>query len=117
MDKVEVTDADREAAARIAVLTEMRELILAGRADHHAEPFAHHRQAAMIEGARIMQREAVADVLEWYPGGSIDRPGYAAAKALVASLQSLSPEAIIRQSSALDALAEGDAVLLDYIAP
>lgn len=42
---VEVTQADREAAAAIAVLPEMRELILSGRADHHAEPFARHRHA------------------------------------------------------------------------
>jgi len=43
---IEVTQADREAAASVAVLVEMRELILAGRADHHAEPWAAHRIAA-----------------------------------------------------------------------
>ena len=43
---VEVTQEDREAAASIAVLVEMRELIREGRADHHAEPFARHRIAA-----------------------------------------------------------------------
>ena len=53
---VEVTDADREAAAAIAVLSEMRELILSGRADHHAEPFARHRLA---------EREAV---VKWLRG-------------------------------------------------
>lgn len=42
---LEITDADREAAASVAVLSEMRELILSGRADHHAEPFARHRLA------------------------------------------------------------------------
>lgn len=42
----EVTDADRQAAASVAVLVEMRELILAGRADHHAEPWTRHREAA-----------------------------------------------------------------------
>lgn len=41
-----ITDADREAAASITALVEMRELIRAGRADHHAEPFARHRIAA-----------------------------------------------------------------------
>jgi hypothetical protein len=41
-----ITQADREAAAAAAVLVEMRDLILAGRADHHAEPFARHRIAA-----------------------------------------------------------------------
>lgn len=54
---VEVTQADREAAASVAVLVEMRELIRSGRADHHAEPFARHRVAAA-------QAERVA-VLEW----------------------------------------------------
>ena len=44
---VEVTQEDREAAASIAVLVEMRELIREGRADHHAEPFARHRIAAL----------------------------------------------------------------------
>ena len=43
---VEINQADREAAASIAVLVEMRELIREGRADHHAEPFARHRIAA-----------------------------------------------------------------------
>lgn len=42
-----ITDADREAAASITALVEMRELIRAGRADHHAEPFARHRLAAV----------------------------------------------------------------------
>lgn len=41
---IEVTQADREAAASVAVLTEMRDLILAGKADHHAEPWAEHRE-------------------------------------------------------------------------
>lgn len=49
--QVEVTQADRGAAASVAVLVEMRELILAGRADHHAEPFARHRLA---ERAKIV---------------------------------------------------------------
>ena len=50
---VEVTQADRKAAASVAVLVEMRELILAGRADHHAEPFARHRIAALEEAAKV----------------------------------------------------------------
>ena len=54
---VEVTDADREAAASVAVLAEMRELILSGRADHHAEPWARRRMAAY--------QAAIADVVEW----------------------------------------------------
>ena len=50
-----VTDEDRKAAAAIAVLPEMRELILAGRADHHAEPFAAHRIAALEEAAGVAE--------------------------------------------------------------
>ncbi len=50
---VEVTQADRKAAASVAVLAEMRELILAGRADHHAEPWAAHRIAALEEAAKV----------------------------------------------------------------
>jgi len=41
-----VTQADRDAAAPMAVLAEMRELIRTGKADHYAEPFASHREAA-----------------------------------------------------------------------
>ena len=58
---IEVTQADREAAASIAVLPEMRELILSGRADHHAEPFARHRLAereAVVKWLRRMQGNA-----------------------------------------------------------
>lgn len=50
-----ITDADRAAAASVAVLTEMRELILAGRADHHAEIFARHREAALEDAARAFK--------------------------------------------------------------
>lgn len=48
-----ITDADRKVAASTAVLPEMRELILAGRADHHAEPFARHRQEALEQALKI----------------------------------------------------------------
>ncbi len=58
---VEVRQADREAAASIAVLVEMRELIREGRADHHAEPFARHRIAA--ENAALERAAKVADEL------------------------------------------------------
>jgi hypothetical protein len=51
-----VTDEDRKAASSVAVLVEMREFILAGKADHHAEPFAAHRQAAYAAG---LERAAV----------------------------------------------------------
>ena len=54
---VEVTQEDREAAASGAVLVEMRELILSGRADHHAEPWARRRMAGY--------QAAIADVVEW----------------------------------------------------
>lgn len=53
MGSVTVIQADREAAASVAVLAEMRELILAGRADHHAEPFARHRVAAIEVAALV----------------------------------------------------------------
>lgn len=56
---VQITDADREVAASYAVLSEMREMIRAGRVDHHAEAAAKHRHAAMIEGARLMQEAAL----------------------------------------------------------
>ena len=56
---VEVRQADREAAASVAVLVEMRELILAGRADHHAEPWAAHRIAA--ENAVLERAAKVAE--------------------------------------------------------
>ncbi len=49
----DVTQADREAAASVAVLLEMRELIRAGKADYHAEPFARHRE---VERAAIEER-------------------------------------------------------------
>ena len=58
---VEINQADREAAASIAVLVEMRELIREGRADHHAEPFARHRIAA--ENAALERAAKVADEL------------------------------------------------------
>lgn len=52
---IKVTQADREAAASGAVLSEMRDLIRAGRADHHAEPWAKHRQQAVAaEVAQIV---------------------------------------------------------------
>lgn len=46
---MQVEQIDRDAAAKVAVLAEMRELILAGKADHHAEPFARHRHQARAE--------------------------------------------------------------------
>lgn len=49
-EALSVTQADREAAASIAVLVEMRDLIRAGKADHHAEPFARHRIAHTTPG-------------------------------------------------------------------
>lgn len=56
-ERVEVTQADRIAAAPMAVLAEMRDLILAGKADHYAKPFARHREqalrAALEEAARL----------------------------------------------------------------
>lgn len=51
----EITQADREAAAKCAVLVEMRDMIRAGRADHHAEPWKAHRlteRAAIVAWLR-----------------------------------------------------------------
>lgn len=53
----EITQADRDAAAKAAVLVEFREMIRAGRADHHAEPWAAHREQA--------ERETVARIVAW----------------------------------------------------
>lgn len=68
----EVEQVDREAAASVAVLPEMRDLILAGRADHHAEPFAAHRLAERARivawlrdhGYRLVERHEIADAIE-----------------------------------------------------
>ena len=49
MTEPTITQADREAAASAAVLVEMRELILAGKADHHAKPWAKHREDALAQ--------------------------------------------------------------------
>lgn len=67
-DEVKVTQIDREAAASVAVLVEMRELILSGRADHHAEPFARHRHQA--ERETLGRMEPVAWMYE-YRGGVV----------------------------------------------
>lgn len=64
-DELEITDGDREAAASVAVLAEMRELILSGRADHHAEPWARRRMAGY--------QAAIADVVEWLLKGDPGR--------------------------------------------
>lgn len=53
---IEITQEDREAAAKAAVLVEMRELILNGRADHHAEPWAKHRLAERDRIVRYLGR-------------------------------------------------------------
>lgn len=58
---IKVTQADRKAAASVAVLAEMRELILAGRADHHAEPWAMHRLAGVKVGLGAAARALEAD--------------------------------------------------------
>ena len=60
-----VTQEDREDAAKVAVLVEMRELILAGKADHHAEPWAAHRITADLAGYERGQRETVARIVAW----------------------------------------------------
>lgn len=70
MTEPTVTQADREAAAAIAVLVEMRELILAGRVDHHAEAFARHREqahaAGLAEGVALGIEAALRDIAAIY---------------------------------------------------
>ena len=60
-----VTQDDREAAAKVAVLVEMRELILAGKADYHAEPWAAHRITADLAGYERGQRETAERIVAW----------------------------------------------------
>ena len=93
---VEVTDEDRKAAASVAVLAEMRELILSGRADHHAEPWAEYRIAAeqrgKLEGARLAIEAAAKDAEEWFPADTASR--YPAI-GVVGSIRALSPAKIV----------------------
>lgn len=56
-----VTEADRKAAASVAVLVEMRELILSGKADHHAEPFSRHREQAVREALEHLRSEEMVE--------------------------------------------------------
>ena len=65
MTETPITQADRIAAAAIAVLPEMRDLILAGKADHHAAPFARHVAAERAEIALIIgERNRLIDRIE-----------------------------------------------------
>ena len=73
----EVKDIDREAAASVDVLVEMRKLIRDGRADYHARAFAAHREAAekaerdrIVAWLRAMQEGRTSD----------NHPGYFALK-------------------------------------
>ena len=60
---VAVEQVDRDAAAQSAVLVEMRDLIRAGRADDHAEPWAAHRLLGIEQGRAEMRDEALAHVV------------------------------------------------------
>jgi hypothetical protein len=53
----------------------------------------------MEYGARLMQEAAIADFMTWYPGASIEKPEYAAAKALRASLEAIDPATIVKDAS------------------
>jgi hypothetical protein len=66
MTEPQITQADRIAAAAITVLPEMRDLILAGKADHHAEPFARHVAAERAEIARLTAELAKANSPTWF---------------------------------------------------
>lgn len=89
---IEVTQEDREAAASGAVLVEMRELILSGRADHHAEPWALHRQRGKLEGARLALEAAAKDAEEWFP---FDTSKLYPSFGVVASIRALDPAKIV----------------------
>lgn len=86
---VEVTDEDRQAAASVAVLAEMRELILSGRADHHAEPWAIHRRRGKLEGARL----AIEAAAEWLENA----PPHLSMQEYANSIRALSPAKIVRE--------------------
>lgn len=60
-----VTDDDRRAAASVAVLVEMRDLIRSGRMDHHAEPWMEHRlteRAAIVAWLRETWRTDMGEI-------------------------------------------------------
>lgn len=72
----DITPADRELAASYAVLPEMRDLIRAGKAEHHAEPAAAHREAheapllariAELEAEDALLRDALQTMLNSVP--------------------------------------------------
>lgn len=94
---VEVTDEDRQAAASATVLVEMRELILSGRADLHAEPWAKHRQRGKLEGARLAIEAAAsrADLII-ATGRTEFALGYdAGAETAASAIRALSPAKIV----------------------
>lgn len=75
-----VKDIDREAAASVAVLVEMRKLIRDGRADYHARAFARHREAAakaerdrIVAWLRAMQEGRTSDNYPAYFALKIER--------------------------------------------
>lgn len=55
MSEVNVTQGDRDRAAEITSLYEMRNVVRSGRYDEHAyvQAFAAHRHAALLEGVRL----------------------------------------------------------------
>ena len=104
-----------EAAAR--VLCELRirdvrrwdkdpdelEKMMAASVDYAWEEFIPYVRAVapllMEYGAWLMQERAIAEFMAWYPGASIDRPGYAAAKGVRGSLEAIDPAAIVNPTA------------------
>jgi len=92
---VEVTQEDREAAASVAVLVEMRELILSGRADHHAEPWAIHRHRGKLEGARLAIEAAATVAPSKTPSGECETVGQWTRRTLREAIRALDPAKIV----------------------
>ena len=59
---VEITKADRDAAASLVALAELRPMLLSGRHDDHPyiQAFATHREAGELAGVRIERAAVVA---------------------------------------------------------
>ena len=52
---------------------------------------------ARLQGARAMQDAAAADVATWFPHGTMDKPEFAAGKALHDSIRALNPSEIVKE--------------------
>lgn len=91
------TQADREAAWPIwhwlfPVEGDRHHFMEGDNDEHHiVQAFARHAAAAREEGYRAGVEAAVADIETWFPGNTMGRPQYAAAKTLRDSVAALAP--------------------------